>query len=188
MLRPKFGAWRDSLVRAVDARLEARAEARQHKHLVTVEQKGLKASGLSESQAREKALASAAATMRKAAEQAERAAQSSRSAPRKPRPAKQVRYEDYTEGRSRSLLARIGALVGPQMRFMLGGALLLGCLAWLHRNGMLPTQKVQELAKQAAQRAAEIRSVDDLKKISMPGDLKMPTLPRDVDVDNLKGN
>jgi serine/threonine protein kinase len=184
--RPRFAVWRDPLVRSIDARLQARAEAKQHKHLVTVEQKGLQATGLSDAEARKKAEESATATMRKAALQAEKLSRSTTGTFAKRTVPKQSKFYDYSDDSPRSRFARLAFLVGPRARFIAGGILLLGCLAWMHQNDMLPSQQVQELAGQAAsiKSVADLqKNVADLKKIAAPGDL-VP--PQSVDLDQVK--
>jgi hypothetical protein len=66
--RPKHAAWRDPLVRWIDARQRARQEARARKHLQAVEQKNFVAEGMKPAEARRQAEAVAVAMVEMAAE------------------------------------------------------------------------------------------------------------------------
>jgi hypothetical protein len=67
-LRPRFGAWRDPVVRWIDSFVRARAEARARGHLQAVEQKRLEAEGLAATEARARAERVAEAVVARAAE------------------------------------------------------------------------------------------------------------------------
>jgi serine/threonine protein kinase len=53
--REKFAAWREPLIRWIDARQQARREAQQRRHLKAVEAKALKAKGMAAAEAEQKA-------------------------------------------------------------------------------------------------------------------------------------
>ncbi len=117
LARPKFAAWRDPLVRSIDARLQGRSANRQRDHLIKVEQNGFQAAGLSPQEAQKKAIETAAALMLKANKQIS-----------KPTSA----YDDSGGW--------------APVRLLAGGALMIGCLMWMHENGLLPNQKIKQLA------------------------------------------
>jgi hypothetical protein len=54
-LRPRFGAWRDPIIRGIEIRLSMRREARERKLLAKVEAKALKAKGIRDDIARKQA-------------------------------------------------------------------------------------------------------------------------------------
>jgi ribosomal protein S27E len=66
--RPKHAAWRDALVRWIDARQQARQEARARRYLQAVEQKNFVAEGMKPAEARRQAEAVAVAMVEMAAE------------------------------------------------------------------------------------------------------------------------
>ncbi|MCA9224365.1 MAG: serine/threonine protein kinase, partial [Planctomycetales bacterium] len=66
--RRKFRAWRDPLIRGIDARLAAHRAAREQRHLQKVEQASLRAKGVDPAAAREQAEQLAAAMVEQASE------------------------------------------------------------------------------------------------------------------------
>ncbi|MFO0930628.1 MAG: protein kinase [Gemmataceae bacterium] len=156
--RPRYAAWREPLVRWIDARQKARQEARERRHLQAVEQKHLEKQGATAAEAKARAEAMAEAMVQKAAElkkeatlpaEAPLAADAAKKAPPPPRRvnvqelyavAEQAPRAGGKTGRSlRKLLA---APFGNGVRFLVGGALVLVSLYWLQSNGLLPTSRV----------------------------------------------
>lgn len=155
--RPRFAAWRDPLVRWIDARQRARQEARERRHLQAIEQKNLEGQGVSAAEARARAEAMAEAMVQKAGEIKKEAAAplpdegklAPEGAVKKAPPPRRVNVQDLFDvlkeppkptvrpGRLVGKLA--GTLFGSGVRFTVGAALLLVCLLWLQRNGLLPS-------------------------------------------------
>ncbi len=153
--RPRFAAWRDPLVRAIDRYQRARQEARERKHLQAVEQKNLVAQGVSKDEARAQAEAVAEAMVQKAAElkkeidmtvAEEKGVTLTES---KPRPPRRVNVQELfvvaaeppkrTVRPGVALERMLNRVFSSSLRFLLGAALLLGFLYWLHVNQSIPT-------------------------------------------------
>jgi hypothetical protein len=140
--RPKFGAWRDAVVRWIEARQQARREARERKHLQAVEQNNLVAQGLTPAQARRQAELVAEAMVEKAAKlkhDAEAPATGFDGGPRR-RPDLRALYAAAMEPaprrrRGRTFGGLIDRLLGPNLRMLIGAALVCAALAWLHGTG-----------------------------------------------------
>ncbi len=158
--RDRFAAWRDPLIRWLDAKLRARREARERKHLLAVEEKNLRAQGIDPGEAKQRAqqaaelLVKGAAEIRRGADVA---------VPADARPAetpeqKRARIRSMllvasTEaprgGSSKALSGLLNLLFGAKVRFLLGGALLAGFFFWLQQHGLIPDEK-RPLLDQAA--------------------------------------
>jgi hypothetical protein len=152
VLRRRFGAWREPLVRWLDQRLQATREARERQHFRIVEENCLQAEGMDLLQARRKALAAAEAMVTSAAEMREAARQAaltSRSDPaakaQKRALVKQMladaRVKESTGVRLKRAAVTaawtpVALLLGPQLRIVLGLLLLTGCVLWLNQNGV----------------------------------------------------
>jgi hypothetical protein len=155
--RPKYAAWRDPIVRWIDARLNARREAKDQAVLQKIEERGLESQGVNLVTARRKAERAARAMVATAAEIKET-----------------IRHRDGTIMVNRSIvlamreaavtpekvlvehergafhdrdLTRPGIIatianvvLGPKIRFLAGAALLAGCIAWMHQNAMISTE------------------------------------------------
>ena len=143
--RPRSGAWRDPIVRWIDARQEARRQLKERKHLQQVEEKGFKAAGLDATQARLKAEQAAATLVSKAAKT-------------RKVPVQAVKPESSSGG-----LSRLAGLFGGKTRFAAGALLLAGSLLWMHQNEMIPGQAKLQDIKQMATEAIETQ---DLKKLA----------------------
>lgn len=144
--RPRYGAWRDPIIRWIDARQEARRQRQERKHLQAVEEKGFKAAGLDAAQARKKAEQSAATLVSKAAR--------TRKAP----------VEAAPEESSSPARALVAGLVGGKVRFALGALLLAGSLVWMHQNDMLPGKKLQALASDAIE-SKDFKKLTDVEQL-----------------------
>lgn len=170
--RPRHRAWRDPLIRWIDARQEARRQRRERKHLQAVEEKGFQAAGLDAAQARRKAEQAAAALVSKAAR--------TRKAP--------VQAAPEESGSSAS--AWVAGLVGGKMRFAAGALLLTGSLLWMHQNGMLTERNLKALKTEAtkaveSQDFKKLTDVDQLKE-KLPDLSKLQKLKPDVKLADLK--
>jgi hypothetical protein len=140
----KHGSWREPVVQALDARLEARRQARERKHLQKVEAKALEAEGVSKAEARAKAAEMADGMVEQAAEttQARRegkevsvremvAAAKER---RRPKPGVNIAGKKL---RSMGPKYFLNAVVGQRTRFLLGAAVFAAGLLWMNQNGLL---------------------------------------------------
>jgi serine/threonine protein kinase len=158
--RPRYAAWRDPIVNKLDAALEQRKQAQAKKLLQRVEAAKLKAEGMSEAEAAERAEDAAAELVEQAKEI--RAANLDRkrkvnvheimtryeiakSAPRRPRVNPVVR-----------LVKKIVAIpLDPRLRLLLGAALIVGGLMWFQQNTNLETVTAN---------ATEVQSTADAAK------------------------
>jgi serine/threonine protein kinase len=187
-LRPKFAAWRDPLVRSCDAKLQAREVARQHKRLIEVEQNGLRASGLSDAEARIKALEEANAALKKAHEVASAIDAGPRDklaskATGKQTSARQSRYYNYLDEEQKVGRSRFGFLFSAKPRLLAAGALILGCLMWMNQNQMLSSQNMRELA--AGVKNIDVKNID-IKNIDV-NNLNADAMKKLADSANLPG-
>ncbi|WP_406700786.1 protein kinase [Singulisphaera sp. Ch08] len=163
-LRSRFGAWRDPLVRWIDAKQQSRREARERKLLQKIEEKGLEARGVNLMTARRQARRAAEAMVMMAAElkEAERLphavrgeriaiGQALRDAAAKPEMVLHEREQGLIDPRTDGPL---NLILGPGPRFLAGAVLLTGCLFWMHQNNLLTKEKLEE-AKVTAQQLSE---------------------------------
>jgi hypothetical protein len=135
--RPKFAAWRDPVVRWIDARVLARKEVKERRHLAAMEEMGLRAEGVDPAEARKQAEVKTAALVAKV-----------KKSPRK------KAAVDEAPGRSR-WTRPLAKLVGPEVRFF-GGAALLACsLLWAHQNHLIRSEELKSAADSAMQQAQQ---------------------------------
>jgi hypothetical protein len=150
--RDRFAAWRDPLIRWLDARLRARREERERKHLLAIEEKNLRAQGLSPAEARRRALQAAdvlvngAAEIRRGADAAVPADARPAETPEQKRARVRAMLlaagtETPRGGPSQALLGVLHLLLGAKVRFLLGGALLAGFFFWLKQHDLIPDEK-----------------------------------------------
>ncbi len=163
--RPKFGAWRDSIVRWLDRYQRARQEARERQHLQKIEQKGLEAQGVNASEAKQQAERVAGAMVQAAAEIKKEAAvlpdkleatvlphegiDVSTPKPRSAPPPKRVNLHDLmavaVDPHREPLKAKpilpvlLGIPFGSTTRFFVGAVLLGLSFLWMKGAGLLPT-------------------------------------------------
>jgi hypothetical protein len=153
-LQPRFGAWRDPLVRWLDRFQKSRQEARLQQYLQEIEQANLLAQGIAAARAREEA--ERAAGVRKEEQPAAPAAPTAvttapeagagSSIPSRPIPSRPIVVQEIFQPRPHptstprsSFLADVfEALVGSGVRFVVGATLLGTSLWWLHTRGLLP--------------------------------------------------
>lgn len=159
---PKFAAWRDPLVRWIDATQKARQEAREREHLQKVEQKGLEAQGVSAGEARARAEQMAEAMVQKAAELKEAAPaalteptvapqQGTRidveDRPKKAPPQRVMVQDLFQVADAPRPASRPAMRMGPLLaapfgggpRFLIGSVLLVISLGWMYANNLLPS-------------------------------------------------
>ena len=145
--RRRHAVWRDAVIRRIDARLQTRRDARQQRHLKTVEQAELQADGMSASDAQRHAESRAAAMVEQAAQlHATLAATALEQNPQVAAARKRERVKAMLEaartGADGERPARSSGLIASLLRFpfsgkarfLLGALLLTGCALWLRQN------------------------------------------------------
>jgi eukaryotic-like serine/threonine-protein kinase len=151
----KFRPWRDGLIRAIDARLQAQREERDRKHLQKLEEEGLKAQGVDEMQARRQAARVAEALVDEAAAAREERPVPASGPPVDPKviaAAKRsrqlkmladARSGAYSSKRKRLSGLALGLVTGPlgfalsgKVRFLAGALLIAAFVFWLRENGV----------------------------------------------------
>lgn len=171
--RPTHAAWRDPIVRWIEARQQARKEAREHRLLRAVEQKELEAQAVAAPAPPPLAVAApviqAAPTPAPTALPAPVEPAVAQPAPvavalpvvpvtlrievaEKPRP---PREEPAGPG---LLSVLFGVLFGPRVRFLLGAALLAATVLWMSQNELVPGEET-DLA-QFAEKLAGAKPLD----------------------------
>ncbi len=199
--RPKHAAWRDTIIRALEARIQQRKEQREKRYLQKLEEKQLKAKGVSEAEARKTAAASAETMVAKAAEMKEKAAlytaDMATMAPgsgasgvvRRPMPTftagSLLATDDdaamIRERQRKAANARSNSLVrlccGPFTRFVLGAVLVAACGLWVKNNGMLSSGGELTQALRSHQ-AGALAGLFDPNSAYQP--LAVPLVPRDL--------
>ncbi len=140
----KHGAWREPVVQAIDARLEARRLARERKHLQKVEAKALEAEGVSKAEARAKAAEMADGMIEQAAEATQARREGKEVSVREMVAAAKERRRPKSglnvagkKLRRRDSKYALDALLGPRLRFALGAAVFAAGLLWMSQNGLL---------------------------------------------------
>jgi hypothetical protein len=133
--RPKYAAWRDPVVRWIDARVTAKKLARERKHLAAMEEMGLRATGVEPAEAK-----------RLAEEKTKVLIAKVKSAKVK------VSSEEPSGNRWTRPLAR---LVGPEVRFFGGAGLLALSLMWAHQNQLIRSDELKSVGESAMQQAQQ---------------------------------
>ncbi|HEX4611046.1 MAG TPA: serine/threonine-protein kinase, partial [Urbifossiella sp.] len=140
----KHGTWREPLVLALDARLDARRSVRERKHLQKIEAKALEAEGVSKAEARAKAAEMAAGMVEQAAaviqarregrEASVREMVAAAKERRRPKPGHNIAGKKLRGTGPKYFL---NAVVGQRLRFLLGAAVFAAGLLWMNQNGLL---------------------------------------------------
>ncbi|MCG8649156.1 MAG: protein kinase [Pirellulales bacterium] len=156
---------RDRVCQSLSAKAERNRQARDHKRLAKIEEKGLQSEGLTSSEARDRAWQMAAAVMDHAKNlpAADTDAQAAAQAKRERMKAMLADARSGKYVKKRDSLAWLRFALSGQTR-LLAGCLLLGMFAiWAQQNGLL--EQVQQIAG-AAQTSGTIgqQSVDELKQ------------------------
>ncbi len=174
--RVRFAAWRDPIVRWIDARLAARREAKERAVLQKIEERRLESEGANLVTARRKAERSAGAMVATAAEIREtiRARDGTimvnrsivnamREAAIKPERVL-IEHErglivDRARARDRNgIPAKLAGMVfGPKIRFLAGATLVAGSIAWMHQNALISSEHAKALVEAA--KAGDIDAV-----------------------------
>ncbi len=186
--RVKYAAWREPVVKWLDAKQQSYREVKQRKHLETVEVAGLQAQGLSAAQAKEKARDNAEALVENAAiirQQAVMAKGIDKAAAQAKREAiKQMLADAKSEGRVRKKsnpFALVNTFAGAKLRFALGALLLVGFAMWARGNQIFSSVKVDDATKVADVSAAKTAAQDAARgvwaKITSAKPLELPAVP-----------
>jgi len=152
--RKRSGRWRDVLVRWMESTLKARKMARDKRHLQALEARALKAQGVSEAEARDKALLAAEEMVAHA--ETLQAAASAGAGPR--------RAADMTGRRARRSVAgrqTLDLLLGARARFLLGAVLLVACALWMKQNNIIGFSRIEAAAK--AQGAMVTQTIEEAR-------------------------
>jgi hypothetical protein len=196
--RATHGAWRDVVLGWIEAKQQARQEARQRRHLKAVEAKALEAAGMDAAEASNQAeamaeaiVARAAAVKREAAQQADRDDAQARArmkslvaAAREP---KSLYTADRDEPRRRGpglLSGLLGMVLGARVRFLLGAVILAGFLLWLHQNEMLRSDRLTKLGEDVAGKADVQKGIAEIEQkfAGLGRPLELPMVPASVAV------
>jgi hypothetical protein len=164
--RDRYAAWREPVVRWIDSKLRARREARDHKHLLAVEERRLRAEGVTAAQARQRAqqaaelLVNQAAEIRRGADVAAPADARPTETPEQKRArVRSMLLAAQTEApsgtSSKALAGLLELAFGAKVRFLLGGALLAAFFLWMQQRGLVPDQDRPLLAQAVALWQAE---------------------------------
>jgi hypothetical protein len=188
LIRKRSVPWRDWITAWVDARLAARREARELLLLQAIEERGLVAEGVNLLTARRKSRRIAEAMVAVAAEIRTAARAVPPSVARAIHQAVETPEHILVEreyGLIRPEASRVGELLfGPRARFLLGAALLVGCLLWVDQNGIVTGAQIKEAAARAVEQPDPLRALRDTKiDVHIPARTKpldLPFLPRGI--------
>ncbi len=143
-----FRGWRDPLIKRINGYLRRTREARDRKHLATIEAAGLQASGVDATHARQQAENMATAMLdHAAAARRELAAAYAAVDPKIAAEEKRARIKAMlAEARSGKFASQpqaggflkraMGFFGGAKLRFLSGCVLLAGCLLWMRQLGL----------------------------------------------------
>jgi hypothetical protein len=176
--RPRFAPWREPVAAWLDARIDARRQARDQETFQAIEERALVAQGVNELTARRKGRRAAEAVVAVAAEIRESVNRRDDTIPVNRAIARSLheaaaRPETVLVDRERGLLEEdrrfrpadlLDWVLGPKPRFLAGAALLAGCLAWMHQNDLLNAEQAETL-KAATTRAVEAVQKGDTKAL-----------------------
>ena len=142
----KFRPWRDGMVRWLDSRIEKIKQGRDRRALEKVERARLRAQGMTSTNARQQAMEAADVLVDNAAQirQAQQAGKADAATRRKM--IKGMLLAARREGKKTTWAQRqwegIGRgfdrVLGSTSRGLVGIALLVGCIAWMDANGLIP--------------------------------------------------
>ncbi|QDU20270.1 serine/threonine-protein kinase [Urbifossiella limnaea] len=182
----KQGTWREPVVQALDARLEARRLARERKHLQRIEAKALEAEGVSKAEAKAKAAELAEGMVEQAAEATQarkegkevsvREMVAAAKERRRPNPGKNIAGKPL---RSMGPKYFLNAVLGQRTRFVLGAAVFAAGLLWMSQNGLLSKdnnvlQKLTAFDFAGAGTALDKAAGKPLQLVGLPAELVKP--------------
>jgi hypothetical protein len=198
LVRKRSLPWRDWVTSWVEARQETRRQAREKPFLQAIEERGLVAEGVNLLTARRKSRRIAEAMVAVSAELRAAAREHTSSPP--PGVAGQssvaraitqaaetpenvlVEREPGRLGPETSLAWNL--LLGPRTRFLVGAALLAGCLLWVDQNGIVTGAQIKDAATRAIEHPDPLQALRDTRiDVRVPlrtTPLHLPFLPRPV--------
>jgi hypothetical protein len=183
---------REGIVRALDRRLRRRRDGRLRELFVALEGRRQTAGGVNLLTARRRswrvadALLAACGDLRAAMREGAIPAIGPALRAAAMAPEAVLIEHEATAAERRAIWGPLAAmLLGPRARFLVGSALLAGCVLWMHQNGMLPGARLRELAEQAAQvrdleAARRVGAAAGALEVRLPGatvPLRAPGLP-----------
>jgi eukaryotic-like serine/threonine-protein kinase len=171
--RPWFSWWRDSIVYWLDSKLAARSAAREVAILQRTEERSLASRGENLVTARRKsrraaeAMVATAAEIRESIQASEGTIAVKRSIvqamndaalkPEKVLAAHEQGLLHEPDSKGEIVERALALFVGPKVRFLLGAALLAGCIAWMHQNAMISEEHARALI--AAAKAGDVQAM-----------------------------
>ena len=174
--RPRFAAWRDPIIDALDSRIAARNRGRTRQFLESIEERSLESKGVN--------LLTARRRSKRVAEALVLYAETYRNDPNKESSPPLLdtlhrvatRPDDYLTTHAESdeqkapplwldsldTLSRI--LFGPRVRFLLGALLLAMSLVWMHQNALIKVADIQKAGQTLTQ--DQQKALEDAKALS----------------------
>jgi eukaryotic-like serine/threonine-protein kinase len=165
--KQRFRAWRDKLIDRMDAGLLQKKMDREQRVLSKVERASLKASGLSDAEAKNRADDMAATMVSVATEARQTMAELSFNPQDQKAAAKRERIKamlaDARTGHAkegsgfarRASATLMAHLFGSKLRFAIGGLLIAGCALWAKQNNFLDPANIERLKQTTEQVAAQ---------------------------------
>jgi hypothetical protein len=186
LIRKRSIPWRDWVTSWVEARHEARRRARDQILLQKIEERSLVAEGVNLVTARRKARRVAEAMAAVSAE-----TRTTTTGPRSAEPPSIARaIHQAIEAPEQVLVEREPGLIrpetswlwelllGPRTRFLLGAALLVGCLLWVDQNGIVTGAQLKEVATRAIEHPDPVEALRDARvEVRVPAQTEPVHLP-----------
>jgi len=128
--RRRHAAWRDRVIRWIDAHEQGRKLEKDRNFLAQIERKALEAKGVNELTAR-----------RQAAREADQIVATARETRRK--------MPGYVDVPVRTIrTSPVTLLLGSRARFVAGVLLIAACVLWMHQNGLIPGKAMKDIGQQ----------------------------------------
>jgi hypothetical protein len=196
LIRTRSVPWRDWVATWIEARQEARGQAREQLLLQSIEERAMVADGVNLLTARRKSRRIAEAMVAVSAEIRAAARTSAAGATAAAPPSIARAIHQAFEAPEQVLVEREHGLIrpetfwvwtllfGPRMRFLLGTALVVGCLLWVDQNGIVSGAQIKEVAARAVEHSDPLKVLRDAKiDVRVPAQTKpldLPFLPRGI--------
>jgi hypothetical protein len=182
----RYAPWRDPLADWLDAAVGTRRAERDRRLLQRLEERGMVAEGVNLVTARRRAWRAAEAMIVLAAEARAAARGAANAPPTLPgavRVAAEV-PEEVLVGRETGLVEREGwswswlpeALLGARTRFLLGAAVLAGCLLWVRQNEVIPGAQLRDVVAKVGGGSDPLEALRNARL-----DVRLPDQPRPLD-------
>ncbi len=198
--KQRFRVWRDALINRMDAKLLQHKMDREQRVLSKVERASLRASGMNDAEAKNRADDMAATMVSVATEARQTMSELSFNPQDQKAAAKRERIKAMlAEARSgqgkegagfarRATATMMAHLFGSKLRFAIGGLLIAGCALWAKENNLLDSaslERIKQTTEQAAAQVTELaknQSLDSVKNAQDKGQeivkqLSQPTKP-----------